>query len=48
MTPSDPPYLEVSPSVMAMLDFVLITYVYLETLRQDEERQKAASEGMKA
>lgn len=30
-----PPYLEVSPKVTRILDHVILTYVYVESLRQE-------------
>ncbi|KAF9232044.1 hypothetical protein BU15DRAFT_55451, partial [Melanogaster broomeanus] len=34
--PSHPPYLEISPSVTHMLDYIITTFVYVEKLSQDE------------
>lgn len=32
---SHPPYLDVSPAVRHMLDHVILTYVYVESLRRE-------------
>lgn len=32
---SHPPYLDISPKVIAMLDHVILTYVYVESLRRE-------------
>ena len=32
---SHPPYLDVSPKVVPMLDHVILTYVYVESLRRE-------------
>ena len=37
MSPKHDPYLEVSPSVSHMLDYVIITFIYAEKLSIDNE-----------
>ncbi|KAI5993958.1 hypothetical protein EDD15DRAFT_2263594 [Pisolithus albus] len=37
MSPSHPPYLEISPSVYHILDFVLITFIYVERMSRRRE-----------
>ncbi|KIJ07880.1 hypothetical protein PAXINDRAFT_60208, partial [Paxillus involutus ATCC 200175] len=36
-SPSHPPYLEISPSVTHILDYIIVTFVYIETLSQQQQ-----------
>ncbi|KAF8842601.1 hypothetical protein BDN67DRAFT_1067575 [Paxillus ammoniavirescens] len=36
-SPSHPPYLEISPSVTHILDYIIVTFVYIETLSQAQQ-----------
>lgn len=38
--PSHPPFLEVAQEVMHMLDYIIVTYIYMERMRQDVEDEK--------
>ncbi|KAF9224525.1 hypothetical protein BS17DRAFT_702744 [Gyrodon lividus] len=38
--PSHPPYLEVSSEVTQMLDHIIMTYIYVERIRQDAEDER--------
>ncbi|KAI6140338.1 hypothetical protein BKA82DRAFT_4398446 [Pisolithus tinctorius] len=48
MSPSHAPYLEVSPSVSHMLDYVVITFIYAEKLSQDKQRAAASASSSSA
>lgn len=37
---SHPAYLNVSPKVVAMLDYVILTFVYVESLRREREGRR--------
>ncbi|KAI6111311.1 hypothetical protein F5141DRAFT_1113891 [Pisolithus sp. B1] len=37
MSPSHPPYLEISPSVYHILDLVLVTFIYAERISKRRE-----------
>ncbi|KAG8215613.1 hypothetical protein J3R82DRAFT_7480 [Butyriboletus roseoflavus] len=41
MKPSHPAYLEVSTEVVRMLDQIILTFVYVESLRQKQHRHVA-------
>ncbi|KIJ59423.1 hypothetical protein HYDPIDRAFT_44011 [Hydnomerulius pinastri MD-312] len=38
--PSHPPYLDVSSAVTHMMDHIVVTYIYMERLRQDTEDER--------
>ncbi|KAH7882507.1 hypothetical protein F5I97DRAFT_261845 [Phlebopus sp. FC_14] len=39
LTPQHPPYIEISPSVLHILDEIIMTFVYAEKLSQDRRRR---------
>ena len=43
MKPAHPAYLDVSPSVVSMLDFIILTFVYAEWKHKELERRRAAN-----
>ncbi|KIJ63411.1 hypothetical protein HYDPIDRAFT_92440 [Hydnomerulius pinastri MD-312] len=43
MSRSHAPYLDISPSVTHMLDYIVTTFVYVEKLSQDKRNEAAAS-----
>ncbi|KAI6109087.1 hypothetical protein EDD16DRAFT_1710556 [Pisolithus croceorrhizus] len=43
MSPSHPPYLEISPSVYHILDVLLVTFIYAEKMSKKEEQARAAA-----
>lgn len=38
--PSHPPFLEVAQEVAHMLDYIIVTYIYMERMRRDVEDEK--------
>ena len=38
--PSHPPFLEVAQEVAHMLDYIVVTYIYMERMRRDVEDEK--------
>ncbi|KAI6111325.1 hypothetical protein F5141DRAFT_1063631 [Pisolithus sp. B1] len=43
MSPSHPPYLEISPLVYHILDLVLVTFIYAEKMSKKKEWARAAA-----
>jgi len=46
MKPSHPAYLDVSPGVVSMLDFIILTFVYAEWKHQERERRRRRATNM--
>ncbi|KAH0832271.1 hypothetical protein J3R83DRAFT_13264 [Lanmaoa asiatica] len=45
LAPKHPPYLDIQPEVVHMLDMIVVTFVYIEKLRMDKERSGRRNSG---
>ncbi|KAH7890165.1 hypothetical protein F5I97DRAFT_1801853 [Phlebopus sp. FC_14] len=46
MNPSHPPYLEIATSAAHMMDCVVITFMYVENVRQQRQRQQMVAQNL--